>query len=283
MNTNTTICGTVFRSGDGLGLVVRLNRRAFLALSAQVAAVPLLARCGTDDPLVIDTATATPTQDATAATTPAPEPTSAVPSNFNPNLHQLVSKRYSLAADYVPPGLTPIPANWVMSGVSGLLRADILEALQPMMDDAWSDEVDLRIRSAYRSYAEQERTFAYWVSAVGEEQARRESAVAGHSEHQLGTTMDFADPYNGWELLESFADSPSGLWLAEHAWEYGFALSYPRDSEEITGYIFEPWHYRYIGVEAAAAWRDSGLTLIEFLEELNAKAEAAARRRHAGH
>ena len=94
--------------------------------------------------------------------------------------------------------------------------------------------------------------------------------------------MDFADPYNGWELLESFADSPSGLWLAEHAWEYGFALSYPRDGEEITGYIYEPWHHRFIGVEAAAAWRDSGLTLIEFLEDLNAKAEAAARRRALG-
>ncbi|MGE3960541.1 MAG: D-alanyl-D-alanine carboxypeptidase family protein [Dehalococcoidia bacterium] len=262
---------------------MRLNRRAFLLLSAQVAAIPVLTRCGGAEAGVdIETATATPsgTPAGTPTGTATPEPTSTVPSYYDPDLHQLVSKQYSLAADYVPPELESIPANWLMGGQSGLLRADVLEALEPMMSAAWEDEgVDLRIRSAYRSYEEQVRTFNYWVATVGEEQARRESAEAGHSEHQLGTTMDFADPYNGWELLESFADSPSGLWLAEHAWEYGFALSYPEDGEAITGYIYEPWHHRYIGIEAAAAWRESGLTLIEFLEELNAKADADARRR----
>ena len=263
---------------------MRLNRRAFLALSAQAVAIPFLASCGDDEPIVVETATPTATAATeTATNTPTPEPTSAVPAYYDPDLHQLVSKKYSLAADYVPPDLESIPSDWVMGDQSGLLRADVLEALEPMMTAAWEDDgVDLRIRSAYRSYAEQERTFAYWVSVIGEEQARRESAVAGHSEHQLGTTMDFADQYNGWELLESFADSPSGLWLAEHAWEYGFALSYPRESEEITGYIYEPWHHRYIGIDAATAWRESGLTLIEFLEDLNSKAEAAARRRYAG-
>lgn len=263
---------------------MRLNRRAFLALSAQVTAVPLLVRCGAGDDIAVDTETPTATDSPTAppTATETVEPTSTVPDYFDPDLHQLVSKKYSLAADYVPPNLEAIPGNWLMGGQGGLLRADVLEALEPMMSDAWErDEVDLRIRSAYRSYAEQVTTFQYWVNTVGEEQARRESAEAGHSEHQLGTTMDFADPYNGWELLESFADSPSGIWLAEHAWEYGFALSYPEEGEEITGYIYEPWHYRYIGIDAAAAWRESDLTLIEFLEELNEKAEVEARRRFA--
>src|SRR5690606_38595314 len=94
------------------------------------------------------------------------------------------------------------------------------------------------------------------------------SAEPGHSEHQLGSTMDFAAPENGWQPLESFADSQSGLWLADNAYRFGFALSYPRDGEEITGYIFEPWHHRFIGTEAALAWRESGLTLVEFLEYL---------------
>ncbi|MCA9848119.1 MAG: D-alanyl-D-alanine carboxypeptidase family protein [Dehalococcoidia bacterium] len=265
---------------------MRLNRRAFLLLSAQVAAIPLLTRCGGSDAGVdIQTATSTetgspsasPTETATAT------PASTVPEYYNPDLHQLVSKKYSLAADYVPPNLQAIPDNWLMGGQSGLLRADVIDALEPMMSDAWAnDGVDLRIRSAYRSYEEQVRTFNYWVSLLGEEQAKRESAEAGHSEHQLGTTMDFADPYNGWELLESFEDSPSGIWLAEHAWEYGFALSYPKGMEDTTGYIYEPWHHRYIGLEAAAAWHESGLTLIEFLEELNAKADADARRRWNG-
>ncbi len=265
------------------GSTVRLNRRAFLLLSAQVAAIPMLTRCGGDDGVDIQTATSTPTESATPATeTPTPTATSSVPAYYDADLHQLVSKTYSLAADYVPPGLQAIPDNWLMGGQGGLLRSDVLGALEPMMSDAWADGVDLRIRSAYRSYDEQVRTFSYWVSVLGEEQARRESAEPGHSEHQLGTTMDFADPYNGWELLESFEDSPSGIWLAEHAWEYGFALSYPKGMEETTGYIYEPWHHRYIGVEAAAAWHESSLTLIEFLEDLNAKADSDARRRWNG-
>ena len=255
-----------------------MNRRAFLALGAQVAiTIPVVAACGdgedgaeaaTQPPGAPTSGTPVPIRTVPATPTPTEPPVA-----FNPDLHQLVSKQYALPADYVPPDLEPLPAEWLAPGHWGELRAPVIEALRPMMRDAWErDGIDLRIRSAYRSYATQQETFAYWVSFLGEEQARRESAEPGHSEHQLGTTMDFADPYNGWELIESFADSPSGLWLAEHAHEYGFALSYPREQEAITGYIFEPWHYRYLGIEAAAAWRASGLTLIEFLEVLHAKA-----------
>jgi zinc D-Ala-D-Ala carboxypeptidase len=187
----------------------------------------------------------------------------------------LVSKEYALPADYEPDDLEPLPADWLMPGQGGTLRAFAIGALAPLIEAAAADGVDLRIRSAHRSYAVQEETFAYWVSLLGEEQARRESAEPGHSEHQLGTTVDFADPANDWALVESFAETPSGLWLAAHAHEHGWAMSYPRDAEEITGYIFEPWHFRYIGVEAADAWVASGLTLIEFLEEMHALADRA--------
>ncbi len=247
---------------------VRLGRRPFLVRLAGVAALPLLvAACGGDPEGDIDVTTA-PSTPTTPPETPPPTPTEP-PGALDPDLHRLVSKEHALPADYVPPGLQPLPGGWLMPEVWGELRADVVEALQPMMSAAWEDGVDLRVRSAYRSYATQQETFAYWVSLLGEAQARRESAEPGHSEHQLGTVADFADPANGWSLVESFADTPSGLWLAEHAWEYGFAMSYPRDGEAITGYIFEPWHFRYIGVEAAAAWHASGLTLIEFLEGLH--------------
>src|SRR5690606_7053663 len=129
-------------------LIVRLNRRAFLALSAQVAAVPFLAGRGTNaDPIVVETATqAVPTELPTA--TPTTEPTSTAPAYLDADLHQLVSKQYSLAADYVPPALQSIPGNWLMGGQGGLLRADVIEALEPMMAEAWQrDGVDLRIRS----------------------------------------------------------------------------------------------------------------------------------------
>ncbi|MSP23503.1 MAG: D-alanyl-D-alanine carboxypeptidase family protein, partial [Dehalococcoidia bacterium] len=75
----------------------------------------------------------------------------------------------------------------------------------------------------------------------------------------------------GWELVESFAVSPSGRWLAANASRFGFAMSYPPGGEPITGYIYEPWHFRYIGVAAAQEWRTSGKTLIEYLEALKAR------------
>jgi D-alanyl-D-alanine carboxypeptidase len=248
-----------------------MRRRRFLALSAQFAAVPLIAACGAEaDTIDVSVAptSATPSPTPTATATPPPTPLA----YFDEDLHVLVSKEYALPDGFVPSGLQPIPAEWLMPGQGGELRAITLDALAPMIEAAADDGVELRIRSPYRSYGTQAQTFAYWVSLLGEEQARRESAEPGHSEHQLGTTMDFADPYNGWELIESFADSPSGLWLDEHAHEFGFAMSYPRDGEAITGYIFEPWHFRYIGLEAAEAWRESGLTLIEFLEGLHEQA-----------
>ena len=124
------------------------------------------------------------------------------------------------------------------------------DATSDLIAAAAADGIDLRVRSAYRSFSEQEWTFAYWVSELGEEQAERESARPGY------------------ELVESFADTGEGRWLAGHASEFGFALSYPPGAESITGYIFELWHHRYIGEEAAAAWAQSGQQLVVFLSEL---------------
>lgn len=250
---------------------MRLTRRTFLAVLGVALVAPLQA-CGEDEPdVVVVTPTetpGTPTSTPIATATATPEPSV----EYDSDLHVLVDKERSLPDGYAPPDLEFIPPEWIAPELGGLqLRAVALDALRPMVAAAAEDGVDLRIRSAYRSYDEQVRTFQYWVDLLGEEQARRESAEPGHSEHQLGTTMDFASPENGWELLESFADTASGQWLAEHAHEHGFALSYPREGEGITGYIFEPWHYRYIGVEASTAWRESGLTLIEFLEELQSQ------------
>jgi len=255
-----------------------MDRRRFLALSAQAATLPLLAACGRSEATIevqVPPATTPAAVGPTPSSSPTPAPTP--PPYFDRELHVLVSKEYALPAGYAPEGLEPIPAAWLMPGQGGELRSITLDALAPMRDAAEEDGVDLRIRSPYRSFETQAETFAYWVTLLGEEQARRESAEPGHSEHQLGTTLDFADPYNGWELVESFADSPSGLWLDAHAHEYGFAMSYPRDAEEVTGYIFEPWHFRYIGVEAANAWYESGLTLIEFLVQSHELAEASGR------
>ena len=97
------------------------------------------------------------------------------------------------------------------------------------------------------------------------EQALRQSARPGHSEHQMGTTMDITSPSVGNDLVSAFGDTPEGKWLAANAHTFGFVMSYPPGKEATTGYIYEPWHFRYVGKAEAAAVRASGLTLHEYL------------------
>ena len=118
---------------------------------------------------------------------------------------------------------------------------------------------DMSIVSGFRSYEKQRQTFAYWASIDGEEVADTYSAQPGHSEHQTGLAMDISS------LSQSYGETPEGKWLAAHCWEYGFLLRYPKGSEPITGYIYEPWHVRYLGTSTAKLLHDSGLTLEEFL------------------
>ena len=100
---------------------------------------------------------------------------------------------------------------------------------------------------------------------IGEEEAARVSAKPGHSEHQLGTTIDFTTPRVDYDLVESFGATPEGQWLAQNAGRFGFVMSYPQDKEQVTGYAYEPWHFRYVGVDVAAAVAESRLTLYEYL------------------
>ena len=118
--------------------------------------------------------------------------------------------------------------------------------------------------SAFRSFAEQRATFDYWVSVGGYEQALRTSARPGHSEHQLGTTIDFGDGRAApWEYAD-FATTPAGAWLAQHAGEYGFVMSLGKGKSNVTCYDYEPWHYRWIGRELALTVSSSGIVLREY-------------------
>ena len=141
------------------------------------------------------------------------------------------------------------------------MRADAAAAMVQLLGAAQAQGVELRIRSSFRSYEEQARTFQFWIDQLGEAQARRESAPPGNSEHQLGTTADVISRSVGWELIEPFGATTEGKWLAAHVAEYGFAISYPPNSEQTTGYVYEPWHVRYIGKACAAEAQASGLIL----------------------
>ncbi len=178
-------------------------------------------------------------------------------------LYALVTKETSLKEDYEPSNLQPIP-NYMDPPYDMQLRKKPLEHLKSLWYAAKAEGVYLRVVSAYRSYEYQKNLFQRFADTYGPEKANTFSARAGQSEHQLGTTIDFGG--TNVDLTADFADTDQGRWLAENAHKYGFAMSYPENKKHITGYIYEPWHYRYIGVDSAVEWKGSGLTLKEYLE-----------------
>lgn len=171
--------------------------------------------------------------------------------------------RHTTLGNYAPRDIVPIPMEmnhiWQYN-----LRLEARDQLVMMWEAARTNGVELKVISAYRDYTTQQHLFREYASRHGDEKANTFSARAGQSEHQLGTAVDFGG--TGVDKTQAFADTAAGRWLAGHAHEYGFAMSYPEGSKEITGYIYEPWHFRYIGTEAAAAWKESGLVLIQYLE-----------------
>lgn len=164
---------------------------------------------------------------------------------------------------YVPPDLVPVS----QAGFSGKseIRAVVIEDLRAMREAAAADEAGIAIQSAYRSYAEQKTVFEGWVDALGYERALEVSARPGHSEHQLGLAFDFRSDPGGSPFGTSWGTTPAGKWMAAHAWEYGFLMSYPKGTMAVTCYDYEPWHFRYVGRELAALVHASGLTQREYL------------------
>lgn len=179
----------------------------------------------------------------------------------------VLDRSYALSADYVPPDLVPASS----AGLRGLpgshrVRSIVIDDLSAMRA-AWEREgLSVILESAYRSYASQAATFEAWAARLGRVGALLRSARPGHSEHQLGTALDVSSP--GWtgRVGDWAAESAEGAWMAAHAWEYGFVMSYPPGSQARTCFSYEPWHFRWIGREAAAAHRSSGLQLRQFLE-----------------
>jgi D-alanyl-D-alanine carboxypeptidase len=162
----------------------------------------------------------------------------------------LVDRSHSLSPDYVPKDLVPLQDYDVPTLGSETLRREAAEHLGRLIERAAADGEELVVASAYRSYEQQRASHARLMSVFGAD-ADGMSAAPGHSQHQLGVP---------------FAQTSAYRWLEHHAWEYGFVLAYPRGEEEQTGYQWEPWHYRYVGVEDATRLEKSDLSLQEFLE-----------------
>lgn len=145
------------------------------------------------------------------------------------------------------------------------MRKEAATALEELFQLAEDDGITLNAVSGYRSAQRQTSLYNNYVQTKGEEYANKVSAKPGTSEHQSGLTIDVSSPSVGNQLEQVFGESEEGKWLAAHAHEAGFIIRYPEDGESITGYIYEPWHIRYVGKEAAAAIYEQGTTLEQFL------------------
>jgi D-alanyl-D-alanine carboxypeptidase len=179
------------------------------------------------------------------------------------DIHVPLDKLHRLEEDCEPAGLVELSGDYAFD--QQRVTEAVLPDLLALLGAAAAEGHRLAVVSSYRSFETQRNTYQYHVDTYGPEQASRVSARPGHSEHQLGTTVDFSSASVGHELVEAFGATPEGRWLADHAHDYGFILSYPEGMEDVTGYSYEPWHFRWVGRETAAEVRASGLTLGQFL------------------
>ncbi|QNO38447.1 M15 family metallopeptidase [Protaetiibacter sp. SSC-01] len=230
------------------------------ALQSQLDAVPTTEPSGFADALVayraaVDAVIAS--SEAARAPTPGgsgvrvPDPASVT---------VVVNKRRGLPADYVPPDLV-MPAG-VPNNNGQPVRQVLVADLLRMQADMAAEGITLRIGSAYRSYADQQSIYNRFVRNEGVAGADTHSARPGNSEHQTGLALDLDDG-TGCNLSVCFKDKPGGIWLAANAWKYGFILRYGDGWNPIVGYTFEPWHYRYVGVDVATDMHEKGIKTLE--------------------
>lgn len=162
------------------------------------------------------------------------------------DLLYLIDKKHNIGADYVPKDLKPVKSNdlWNVSRNDLSLRPESFAALEELARAALKDGIKLMVSSTYRSYKYQEGLFNRYVRQDGLELAERYSARPGTSQHQLGMAIDFGS------ITDDWGDTKMGKWVYNHASDYGWSLSFPQGYEDVTGYMWECWHFRYIGVEA---------------------------------
>jgi len=282
-----------------LFIVWRITGRT-LALAQEVTPVPYA--ISTDSPfavaLVVPTTTPLPTLTATLASTlvptveatptllpsPTPPPTLAEPTTdpecalyqANPDLlTPIVNHDIELEKTFVPPDLeTPQLAYRNAYVVPITIRHVVIQPLLDMMTASNNAGVQIMVVSGYRSWAEQQAAYEKW-SQLYPDRANGISALPGHSEHQLGFAIDFSTPYMEglYQNLfhTNFYYTAEGQWLNENAAKFGFTLSFPSWGVDQTGYAWEPWHYRYVGVALAQELIDRHVTLIEYIRECSSR------------
>jgi D-alanyl-D-alanine carboxypeptidase len=177
----------------------------------------------------------------------------------------IVSKTHPISTDYVPASLKipDVATRTDKSDDERSIRSDIETPMKNLFNAASTNGYSLMIGSGYRSAALQAVYFNSLASSVGETAANQSIAYPGQSEHQTGLAADISTVSRNCYISDCFAETDEGQWLVKNSYKYGFILRYPEDKVAITGYRYEPWHFRYVGIDLATALHDSGLTLDE--------------------
>ncbi|MEK7585883.1 MAG: M15 family metallopeptidase [Patescibacteria group bacterium] len=165
---------------------------------------------------------------------------------------------------YIPSDLILLDSSITVSPVC--LKREAGEAVVNMIKEAMADRIRIKVSSGFRDYSTQEIILNRNIKD-GNKNASVAVAKPGYSEHQLGTTVDLTGSSVNYATASGkFDGSPEAKWLEEHSYEYGFIMSYPKGKEDITGYMYEPWHYRYVGINYAKEIIESGQTINQFLK-----------------
>ncbi|HWM35036.1 MAG TPA: M15 family metallopeptidase [Pseudolysinimonas sp.] len=254
----------------------RVRRRRVIAVlilaalfaAIVVSAVLLFAPRPQEVPVAV---TPTPTSTPTPSSTPTERPDGPLKLMFDKrkfsiddpaSLWVVVNKLRPLdPQNYAAPDLVQTPVKFVNSPVLRQEAADKIVAMFAAFKAETGKE--MQAQSAYRSYDVQVNVYNGWVNQLGQAGADLTSARPGHSEHQTGLAMDISAVPNTCALDQCFADTAQGKWLAANAYKWGFILRYPNGMTAITGYEFEPWHYRYVGVELATEMHTTGIKTLE--------------------
>ncbi|MED4531988.1 M15 family metallopeptidase [Metabacillus fastidiosus] len=196
------------------------------------------------------------------------------PTIANPeNVLALVNKEFALPATYEPDDLV-IPNVEFSFGKADVpqryIRKEAAAALEGLFEQAEKEGIELLAVSGYRSYSRQLGVLNNEEKKKGKELARQTVALPGQSEHQSGLAMDVSSRSNNLELSEAFGETEEGKWLRENAHRFGYIIRYQKGKEEITGYQYEPWHLRYVGVERAKVIFEHDMTLEEYFKKAKA-------------
>jgi D-alanyl-D-alanine carboxypeptidase len=185
------------------------------------------------------------------------------PRGFDDWAITLVDTALMVGNSYRPRDLVPISQAGIAGG--GSVREVAIDDLRALGNAARANGTPVANLSAFRGYRQQVNLFNGYVEAYGYEEAITFSARPGHSEHQLGLTIDFMTEGGPSSLAGDWATTPAGRWMKNNAWKFGWLMSYPKGKMAVTCYSYEPWHYRYVGRALAKEIHDSGLTTREYL------------------